>query len=248
MLNFISQLAQSFSAITALIVALTGLMAAFNAIRHSSLNKGISDNAAWRLIAIKQKPLDMLVYRKVKRTFIFSICFFSPLGIFYYILSLTEKQSIYNTLIFGFGAVIFLFLAIYSYFGLLKSMGKTPDDARHFLFHEVEMKVESDKQYLFCRLQEVLYGMQARVTDLDIPSGIVEAFLERRWWFPINLVITIQVKHLEENGFLLTISARSMTWKEASSVYSSTKIIQKFIKRLVFEPTKSSNPNSTQKA
>lgn len=251
--NFTSQplqaIVQLLTAITALIVAFTGLMAALKTIRHSSLNKGISDNVAWRLITIKQKPLDMLVYRKVRKNFIFYICFSIPLSLFYYILLPieTEKHAILSTLIYAFGAVYFSFLAYY-FFVLLKSTGKTPDDAKHFLFHEVEMKVESDKQYLFRRLQEVLYGMQARVTDLDIPSGIVEGFLERKWWFPINLVITIQVKPLEENDFLLTISARFTAWKGASSVYRSTKIIRKFIKQLVFEQTKPSDPNSTQKA
>ena len=212
------------------------------------------DASSLKILKIKRCPLDEKMWLKMKRRkIIFLLREISLTVIAIVILigmaSLLEETIMgnYEPFTISSGRVIaifailltYLFLAIHMVYSFLIT-GRSPEDARFFVFQEADVLVEAEYSYLLNRCREVLIVMHAKHIDIDAKEHCLEAYLSQR----VNAVagrMKVQIESKEDNIYLLRVNfcaSRAAKYlllpffpKEEES-----RAINRFIRQLVGKP------------
>ena len=134
----------------------------------------------------------------------------------------------------------YLFLAIHMVYSFLIT-GRSPEDARFFVFQEADVLVEAEYSYLLNRCREVLMVMQAKHIDIDAKEHCLEAYLSQR----VNAVagrMKVQIESKENNIYLLKVKfcASSAAFFLPLSLFpkeeAESRAINRFVRQLVGKP------------
>ncbi|TME67674.1 MAG: hypothetical protein E6I59_00090 [Chloroflexi bacterium] len=213
------------------------------------------DASSLKILKIKRCPLDEKKWHEMKqgkKLFLFREIGLTVIAIVILIgmASLLEETIMgnYEPFTISSGRVIaifailltYLFLAIHMVYSFLIT-GRSPEDARFFVFQEADVLVEAEYSYLLNRCREVLIVMHAKHIDIDAKEHCLEAYLSQR----VNAVagrMKVQIEPKEDNIYLLKVNfcasstALFLLLPLFPKEEAKSRAINRFIRQLVGKP------------
>jgi hypothetical protein len=179
----------------------------------------LGDAESLNIVRIKRYPLDENMWHKMKWRKVQFLIREITLTVFAILLLIALASFLEGTNIgisepidLSSGRVIavivilitYLFLAmhvVYSFF----IWGRSPEEARFFIFREAEIQVEATYPYLLNRCREVLLVMHARQIEIDAEKHCLEAYLGQQLTAVAGRM-TVHIEPKPETSYLVTVN------------------------------------------